>query len=384
MRHTLELLRRHWNYALGQKFDWLRRTRCQMDRCSLHSCPIGEIPDKVDYFTQQSDLKETKLVFPEYKDIWAEAQQLNLRRLDTAWKRWLVPDAKGNRGGRPKFKKVGELRSFTYPRINCLRAGAFIENSTLRLSKIGSMPVVMHRPLPEGFTLKQCSLVLKADGWHVCISMQDQSVPELLPLSEIKSAVGIDVGLEKFLATSDAQVVPIQHHYRKAQTHLARQQRNLSRQKKGSEREVRQSNKVGRLQLHVARQRQEFHYQVANWLVKAYDLIAVEHLNLRGLARTHLGKSILDAAWGQFISILQAVAVKRGKHVVDINPSGTSQTCSKCHARVPKTLAVRVHDCKHCGTLLDRDYNSAINILRIAQEAVGLSLPGCGGSEFVK
>ncbi len=105
MDNWLELLRRHWNYALGQRLDWLRRTRCQIDRCSIVSEPIGEIPDKVDYYTQQSALKETKILFPDYKNIWAESQQVNLQRLKKAWERWLIPDKTGKRGGRPRFKK---------------------------------------------------------------------------------------------------------------------------------------------------------------------------------------------------------------------------------------------------------------------------------------
>nr|WP_293094222.1 helix-turn-helix domain-containing protein [Okeania sp. SIO2F4] len=67
--YWLELLRRHWNYAFGQRLDWLNRTRCQLDRCSIVSCPIGEIPGKPDYYFQQSALKQTKILFPEYKDI---------------------------------------------------------------------------------------------------------------------------------------------------------------------------------------------------------------------------------------------------------------------------------------------------------------------------
>ncbi|MGH2416114.1 MAG: helix-turn-helix domain-containing protein, partial [Microcystaceae cyanobacterium] len=148
MQTTLELLRRHWNYALGQRLDWLRLTRCQIERCSLVSEPIGEIPEKVDYYTQQAALKETKILFPTYKDIWAESQQVNLQRLKKAWERWLIPDKTGHRGGRPRFKKQGELRSFVYPRINHKRAGAHLNHGMLKLSKIGEMPVIVHRPLP--------------------------------------------------------------------------------------------------------------------------------------------------------------------------------------------------------------------------------------------
>jgi putative transposase len=134
-------------------------------------------------------------LFPDYKNIWSESQQVNLQRLNKAWERWLFPDKTGKRGGRPKFKKAGELRSFVYPRINCSKAGAHLNKGVLKLSKIGEMSVIMHRPIPDGFTLKTCAIVHKADGWYCCISIQDETVPEPMPLDEVKSAVGIDVGL---------------------------------------------------------------------------------------------------------------------------------------------------------------------------------------------
>ncbi|NES72324.1 MAG: transposase [Okeania sp. SIO2D1] len=116
--YWLELLRRHWNYALGQRLDWLNRTRCHIDRCSIVSCPIGEIPGKPDYYFQQSALKQTKQLFPDYKEIYSEVQQINLQRLDKAWKRWLIPNQTGKRRGRPRFKKSGKLRSFCFSRVN--------------------------------------------------------------------------------------------------------------------------------------------------------------------------------------------------------------------------------------------------------------------------
>ncbi len=118
INYWLELLRRHWNYALGQRLDWLNRTRCQIDRCSIVSCPIGEIPSRPAYYFQQSALKQTKELFPDYKEIYSEVQQINLQRLDKAWKRWLIPDKTGKRGGRPRFKKPGKLRSFCFSRVN--------------------------------------------------------------------------------------------------------------------------------------------------------------------------------------------------------------------------------------------------------------------------
>lgn len=379
MSNTLELLRRHWNYALGQRLDALNRSRCQVDRCSIVSESIGEIPQRVNYYTQQTDLKQTKILFPYYKNIWAESQQINLQRLNQAWERWLIPDASLKRGGRPRFKKPGELRSFVYPRVNCPKAGAHLQGGRLKLSKIGEMPVRLHRPLPEGFVLKTCTIVCKADGWYCCISMQDNSVPQLLPLDEVKSAVRVDVGLKEFLTTSNGNTIAIPQIYRRTQRHLAKQQRQLARQQKGSRRQAKKKNHIARIHQKIERQRKNFHYKTAHKLVKYFDLIAVEDLNIKGLARTKLSKSILDAAWAAFINILEAVAVKRGVRVVKVNPHSTSQNCSTCGHKVPKTLSVRLHHCPKCGLLMDRDENAAVNILNRAISEVGLILPARGG-----
>lgn len=376
-----ELLRCHYNYALGQRLDWLNRTRSQVDRCSLVCEPIGEIPEKVDYYTQASDLKQTKELFPEYKNIYADIQQQNLMRLDKAWKRWLVPDKNGKRGGRPRFKKRGDNSSFTFPRVNSPKAGAHLTLNVLKLSRIGEIEVILHRPIPEGFEVKQATILKKADGWYVSFSLEDKTVPESLPIDEIKTATGIDVGLEKFLTTADGQSVEVPQYYRKAQSVLARQQRQLARKVKGSKNYQKQVNKVAKLHLHIARQRKEFHYQVAHWLVKSYDLIAFENLNIKGLARTRLAKSILDVAWGAFLVIMQAVAVRRGKHTRGVDPRGTSINCFGCGARVVKTLDIRVHSCG-CGLVIDRDWNAALNILKYG--SVGLPISGCGGLEVTQ
>ena len=384
MRHWLELLRLHRNWVLANRYDWLRHTRCQIDRCSLICEAIEEIPKlKPSYYNESEQLKQTKRLFPDYKNIYHEVQQQNLMRLDDSWWRWLIPDKTGKRAGRPKFKKKGELRSFTYPRVNKPKAGVTIENSNIKLSKIGSMPIIMHRPIPDGFEMKTATVILKADGWYVSLSLADDSVPAPMPMEAVTSVVGVDVGLKEFLTTSDGQTVAVQQVYRKAQASLARQQRNLARKIEGSIRAKKQQMKVRRIHQRIARQRQDFHLKIAHWLVKVYDLIAVEDLNIKGLARnSNLAKSILDAAWGSFIKILESVAVKCGAWVVKVNPHSTSQDCSGCGAKVPKTLSIRTHSCSSCGLEMDRDENAAVNILEralTALSAVGLMVPARGG-----
>ncbi len=381
--YWLEHLRRHWNYALGQRLDWLNRTRCQVDRCSLISCPIGEIQELPDYYFQQSALKQTKILFPDYKEIYSQVQQINLQRLDKAWKRWLIPDKKGRRAGRPRFKKSGKLRSFCFSRVNHPKAAVKFNGKQIIISRFGTIPVIVHRPIPDSFTIKTATITKKADGYYVSFSLEDKSIPSLIPTDNIKTGVGIDVGLKEFLTTNTGQTVSVPNFYRRAASNLARKQKKVSRKEIGSNNWKKAQNRIAKLHQHIARQREDFHYKTANKLVKEYDLIAVEDLNIKGLAKnTKLSKSIYDVAWSNFIEKLNAVAVKRGVLMIKVNPHNTSQNCSNCCQKVPKTLSVRTHCCSKCQVVLDRDKNTAINILNKALNEVGIILSACGGYEI--
>ncbi|MDJ0599022.1 MAG: transposase [Crocosphaera sp.] len=383
----LELLRRHWNYALGQRLDWLRRTRCAIDRCNLISEPIGEITEKVNYYTQQSDLKQTKILFPDYKNIYCEVQQMNLQRLDKAWKKWLIPDKKGKSGcdpapshgareraprrrGRPRFKKSGQLRSFSFSRVNHPKAVIKFSNNCIWTKKWGAIPVVVHRPIPDGFVLKTATIVKKADGYYVCLTAEDHNIPNIIPIDNIKSVVGIDLGLKEFLTTSQGETVAVKKIYRNQQQHLARQQRKLARKVKGSKNYEKQQKRIALTHQKISRYRKDWHYKIAHWLVNNHDFIACEDLNIKGLARTKLAKSILDVAWGNFLTKLEAVAVKRGVWFVKVSPHGTTVNCSYCGHKVPKTLSVRLHECPKCNLTMDRDENAAVNILKKRFSAV--------------
>jgi putative transposase len=218
----------------------------------------------------------------------------------------------------------------------------------------------------------------------VLLVAEDSSVPSPLPMDTIKTVAGIDLGLKEFLVTSEGQAVPIQQQFRKNQTKLGKLQKRLSKKTLGSSNYKKLSKKVSCLNQHIARTRKEFHYLTAHKLCKKYDLIGIEDLNIRALTKTRLAKSIFDAAWGQFSRILETVAVIRGNWIVKVNPYGTSQKCSGCGENVPKDLSVRMHNCPHCGTVLDRDHNAAINIKNLALNAVGLTVSACGDLEVTQ
>ena len=183
-------------------------------------------------------------------------------------------------------------------------------NSFIKLSKIGEVKVIVHRPIPDGFTIKTVSVTKKADGYYVTLSLDDKTVPAVKPDFNSDKIVGIDVGLIDFIVTSDNERVEAPKHLRRSERKLRKAQKRVSRRKKGSKRRKKAVQKLSKQHKKVADTRKDFHFKTAIQLLKKYDVIAVEKLNIKGLARTRLAKSIHDAGWGQFLSILTNKAAK--------------------------------------------------------------------------
>ncbi|MGD1804620.1 RNA-guided endonuclease InsQ/TnpB family protein [Dapis sp. BLCC M126] len=232
---------------------------------------------------------------------------------------------------------------------------------------------MQHRPLPNGFQIKTVTISRKADGYYVTLSLEDKSVSKFN--SDVKSTsentLGIDMGLKYFVVTSEGKSVPIPQYYRKSQQRLKTLQKRLSRKKKGSIRWLKAVKAVAKQHKKVADRRKDFHFKTANELLSKAEIIAHENLNIKGLAKTHLSKSINDAGWGQFLTILTVKAENAGQKTIAVNPKNTSQDCSNCGQKVPKELSQRIHSCPHCGTVIGRDLNAAINI---KNRAVGHSV----------
>lgn len=371
MERWLDMLRHQYNYLLAQRFDWYEYNRCRIDACPL-TCSIVPPTEKPEYYSQKRSLVQLKQDRPWYKEIHSQVLQEMVKRVKLAFDRYLKGDSKGKRSGKPRFKGKGRYRSFTYPQIkpDC------IDGSRVNLPKIGKVKLILHRPVPDGFKVKTAQISKKADGWYVSLLLEDNSVPDVEPDVDWSKSVGIDLGLKEFLVTSDNQRVSIPQYFRKSETKLAKLQRHLSRQKKGSNRWKKQVNRIAKLHQKIARQREDFFSKVWEWLFANYDVVIHEKLNIKGLARTRLAKSILDAAWGKFLSVGAWKAEKAAKLTVAENPNGTSVNCSGCGERVPKTLADRQHICPSCNLVLCRDLNAAINIKNRAVGHQALNLTG--------
>ena len=170
----------------------------------------------------------------------------------------------------------------------------------------------------------------------------------------------IDLGLIDFLVDSDGESVKTPKYYRASEAKLGQLQKQLSRQKKGSNRRNKTKDKIARLHLKIKRQRRQFFSETWYWLFSKYDAVGHEKLNIKGMARSNMAKSILDAAWGTFLEVGACIAEKAGKLTIPVNPRGSSTECSTCGEHTKKTLADRWHLCSSCGYMLPRDWNSAI------------------------
>jgi putative transposase len=348
----MDICRRAYNYARREIKDWCNSRKCLIDRCSLeHEYIIpaeAKFPGEV---YQLNNLPKAKKEFPRLGEVPAQVLQQAIKQLHRGW-----DDFQSIGFGFPRFKKSGQFKSLLFPQ--------FKENpvihSQVTLPKIGAIPINLHRPIPTGFTVKQVRILRKADKWYACVSIQcDVNVPDIQPHGH---PIGVDIGLEKFLATSDGVLVKPPKFFKALQSQLKLLQRRLSRKQKRSQNYEKQRLKVARLHHKIDNTRKDFHFKQAHALCDAGDLVFMEDLDYRTSALGMFGKHMLDAAFGQFRSIVKYVCWKRGKFFAVVDARGTSQECPECGEQVKKDLSVRIHDCPHCGYKTDRDVAAGQNI----------------------
>ncbi len=267
--------------------------------------------------------------------------------------------------GYPRFKGYGRYDSITYPQYG---NGVRIEGDDLVVSKIGRVQVVWHRPL-EG-QVKTVTLRRSATGkWYAAFSCE----VERRPYPPSPNIVGIDVGLESFLTTSNGEKIANPRFFRRDEHDLKRVQSAKDKAKNAQNwpEHHRRTQALRRIHERIAWRRADFAHQLARTLVRQYQIIAFEDLNvLHMLKNGRLAKSIADAAWNQLIQYTCTKAEDAGRTVVLINPRNTSKLCSRCGELVDKDVSVRIHTCPSCGLILDRDQNAAINILRLGLQSL--------------
>jgi putative transposase len=294
--------------------------------------------------------------------VHTHACQEVLFRLDRAFRAFFWRVKTGDTPGYPRFKGRDRWDSLVFSEHG---NGAALVDGCLRVFGIGHVKLKLHRPIAG--TIKTVTLKRSCRGhWSAIFSCAD--VPARA-FAEATAEVGIDVGLTSFATLSTGEQVENPRWYRQTEAKLADAQRVLSAKARGTGARRNARQRVARLHEKAREQRRDFHHKLAHRLVREHELIAVEGLKTKDLiaqSSTGLAKSITDAAWARFLTILGAKAAEAGRSFVTVPPRGTSSTCSGCGRVEPKALSERAHCCP-CGLVLNRDHNAALNILRLGR-----------------
>ncbi|MQS37531.1 RNA-guided endonuclease InsQ/TnpB family protein [Streptomyces katsurahamanus] len=369
------------------------------DHCSLYNGALQERRDayrhvsktSVKYGTQSAQLKDIRAFDPERQGRWSfSSQQATLRRLDKAFAAFFRRVKSGETPGYPRFRGANWFDTVEFPKDgDGCRWDSTPHGSVtrVRFQGVGHVKVNQHRAVVG--KIKTVSVKREGGKWFVVLTAE-QDQPE--PLPPAGSMVGIDLGIASFLTDSNGVHVPNPRHARKAAARLEAAQQALSRfprvrrdQRTGNHR--RAVEKVAALHGKVRRQRLDHAHKTALTLVREHDVIAHEDLKIRNMSRAPapkpdpdrpgaflpngasakagLNRSIADAGWGVFLTILHAKAESAGREVIAVDPRNTSRTCPECgHVAKENRPTQEKFHCVSCGHQAHADTVGALNVLR--------------------
>jgi putative transposase len=350
LEHALTLCRHIYNAAVGERREaWYLRGITAT------------------YHQQKAELPDIKVAMPEYDEVHSQVLQNMVLRVDRALQAFFQRTREGKTSGFPRFHGRDRYNSFTYPQFGNGATLDGSDNGFLILSKLGRIAVRWSRPL-EGAP-KTVTVSREADGWYACFFCVEVPIRPLPPPGQ---ETGIGRGIEAFATFSDGTRILHPSWYRKAERALKTAPRRVSRRKKGSNRRKKALALLARAHQRARRQRQDYHHKTAIGLVRVNDTIYHEGWQTANMVRRHhLARSMIDAGWSAFLTILSFKAACAGRSVVAVPPAYTSQTCSGCGAVVSRGSSVRWRACPECGTSLHRDHNAALNFMALGRELSG-------------
>jgi len=411
MEQHVEMLRLQYNFriregteayeqasrpVLGNYCDIKTKAECCPLSCSVSKNALYGDPWRIDKKTglgkkrgalaqQDADLPNLKRERPWYAEIQHHVLQQMLRRVDDAFTRFF----KGN-GGYPNLKRRGKFRSFSYP-----PGDVRFQDNKVRLPGIGWMRFFQSRLFPDGFKVRSVTVRCKTDGWYISVRLQDDSVPAIPSPKELKTAIGVDLGIAKLASLSTGETIA-NPRFGKTTERLRRLlHRRATRKRKGSKNRRQAYQKLARLENKVANRRLEHQWKLALKLVRMADLIVFEDLNVKGMsarckpkkdengkyirnnqsAKAGLNKAISDASWGELKQKVKAVSEKAGVIFHEVDPRHSSQECSYCGYISPTNRDKEKFLCEECGHLADADVDAAIVIRQRGLDELGISLP---------
>ncbi|MCW6051341.1 transposase [Lyngbya sp. CCAP 1446/10] len=400
LNEWLRICRYWYNRQLGDRFDWWSMNRSSINACPLVSS-IAPVREKPNYYTQKKQLpiikKDLVKVFHrgellDFLGVDSTILQDVSKRVDKAFERFVMGDSNGCKSGKPRFKSEASFRTMTFATANNSWIKLTRKNWLyLRLPKLGVVKVRMHRPIPDGFIVKQVSVTKKADGWFIQFVLEDVKVPiqcQDIIVPAWDNSLGLDAVLHKdvYLATSDGEKLSSFKPLRKNQASLDRISTKRNKRKRGSKSRRKLAKREARQHQRIARSRKDFHYKTAHKLVRTGKKVFFhEDLNLKGLtkrnkskqaengtflpngqsAKSGLNKSWSDAAFGNFFTTLDYIASKAGAVVIAKNPAYTSMVLCYRDEIIFTDCSIRDYWDEQESLMVDRDINAAINLKRL-------------------
>jgi putative transposase len=330
-------VRRSFKYRIYPNREQIQKLQSLLDAGrTLYNLALQQRRDvwktrklSLNYYDQAAQLKELRDAFPQVSVLnYSACQDI--------------------RAGFPRFKGKDRFDSITFPAYG---DGVKL-NGKLRVQNVGLVRIKLHREILG--TIKTVTIKREGKRWYAVFSCDDVLAR---PFPNAHQEIGIDVGLLCFATLSTGESIPNPRWYRHTQAALGDAQR------RGDKKHAR------RLHEKAKNQRNDFQHKLALRLVRENRLIAVEDIGSKDLiekSSTGLSKSISDAAWSQFLSMLSYKAEEAGRQFIRVNPRNTSATCSQCGSVKKKLLSERLHSCE-CGLVIDRDVNASLNILRLGR-----------------
>jgi putative transposase len=336
---------------------------------------------RINYGDQSAQLTDIRAARPDVA-VWSfSSQQATLRRLNKSFAAFFRRVRAGQKAGYPRFKGKARFDSVEWPKDGD-GARWLPEARRVYLQGIGQVKVNVHREVRG--RVKTIQIKRQGRRWMLVLSCDDVSTN---PLPATGRQAGIDVGIASFATTSDAQHIDNPRWSRAAADKLSAAQQQLASAKRRSRNRERKRETVASRHRKVANQRKDFHHKQARTLVGGYDLLVVEDLQIANMvrrakpkpdpdnpgqylangarAKSRLSRSISDAGWGQFVSILRAKAEDAGRTLIEVDPRHTSDGCEICgHAAPENRLTQAAFKCRRCGHAAQADEHAARNLLR--------------------
>ena len=312
----------------------------------------------------QNWLLDLKVVYPEMDNVHSKVLQMENQRLFSNLSSLSAVKKKGKKVGRLRFKGKNWFKTFTYNQSG-FKIIQGNKKRILRLSKIGDIPIRMHRKV-EGNT-KQVVIKKFNEKWYATI------ITDFIELRKCGNReLGIDLGVNNYLVDSEETYVEHPKFMEKNKQLLRQAHKNLSRKKLRSKNRLKARKILARTYEKVRNRRDDFLHKLSNEYIRKCRIIAVEDLEIKQMMQSsYNAKNIADSSWGRFLQFLTYKAESAGCKIVKIDPRNTTKCCSNCGNIQEIKLYQRIYNCNNCGLSIDRDYNSAINIYRLGTNLCG-------------